>query len=187
MQDTQVWSLGWEETLEKGMVTHSSILAWKIPWTEEPGTLQSMGSQRVRHTWATEQQYSIVLVHHILPIYSSIHGHLGGFHVLAVVSNALVSMLAGHRWHWGLYCLSQSPEQSCTLPVVTLLPCPLSSSIDGVILLQSRGLRSFCRYCRMCLLLRDANALHAALFSFNNSFGEMKTFILRTSSTQFIG
>ena len=119
MQDTQVWSLGWEETLEKGMVTHSSILAWKIPWTEEPGTLQSMGSQRVRHTWATEQQYSIVLVHHILPIYSSIHGHLGGFHVLAVVSNALVSMLAGHHWHWGLYCLSQSLEQSCTLPVVT--------------------------------------------------------------------
>ena len=41
--------LGWEDTLEKGMATHSSILAWRIPWTEEPGRLQSMGSQRVGH------------------------------------------------------------------------------------------------------------------------------------------
>ena len=44
-----VEALGWEDPLEKGMVTHSSILAWKIPWTEEPGRLQFMGSQRVRH------------------------------------------------------------------------------------------------------------------------------------------
>ena len=42
-------SLGQEDPLEKGMTTHSSILAWKIPWTEEPGGLQSMGSQRVGH------------------------------------------------------------------------------------------------------------------------------------------
>ena len=47
VQETQVRSLGWEEPLEKGMATHSSILAWRIPWTEEPGGLQSMGSQRV--------------------------------------------------------------------------------------------------------------------------------------------
>ena len=49
IQDTQVWSLGWEDPPEKGMATHSSILAWRIPWTEEPGRLQSMGSQRVGH------------------------------------------------------------------------------------------------------------------------------------------
>ena len=49
MQETQVRSLGWEDPLEKGMATHSSILAWRIPWTEEPGGLQSMGSQRVGH------------------------------------------------------------------------------------------------------------------------------------------
>ena len=49
MQETRVRSLGWEDTLEKEMATHSSTLAWKIPWTEEPGRLQSMGSQRVRH------------------------------------------------------------------------------------------------------------------------------------------
>ena len=47
MQETQVRSLGWEDPLKKGMVTHSSILAWRIPRTEEPGRLQFMGSQRV--------------------------------------------------------------------------------------------------------------------------------------------
>ena len=49
MQETQDLSLGWEDPLEKKMATHSSILAWRIPWTEEPGGLQTMGSQRVRH------------------------------------------------------------------------------------------------------------------------------------------
>ena len=51
MQETWVWFLGWEDTLEKGTVTHSTILAWRIPWTEEPGRLQSMGSQS--WTWLT--------------------------------------------------------------------------------------------------------------------------------------
>ena len=49
VQETQVQSLGQEGPLEKGMETHSSILAWKIPWTEKPGGLQFIGSQRVRH------------------------------------------------------------------------------------------------------------------------------------------
>ena len=49
IQETQVQSLGREDPLEKEMAAHSSILAWKIPWTEEPGRLQSMGSQRVGH------------------------------------------------------------------------------------------------------------------------------------------
>ena len=49
MQETWVQLLGWEDALEKEMAAHSSILAWKIPWTEEPGRLQSMGSQRVGH------------------------------------------------------------------------------------------------------------------------------------------
>ena len=47
LQETWVRSLGWEDLLEKGMATHSSIIAWEIPWTEEPGGLQSMGLQRV--------------------------------------------------------------------------------------------------------------------------------------------
>ena len=49
MQETRVQSLGWEVPLEKGMATHSTILAWRSPWTEKPGGLQFMGSQRVRH------------------------------------------------------------------------------------------------------------------------------------------
>ena len=49
VQETWVQSLGQEDSLEKGMTTHSSILVWKIPWTEESGRPQSMGSQRVRH------------------------------------------------------------------------------------------------------------------------------------------
>ena len=49
MRETWVQSLGWEDLLEKGMATHSSIPAWRIPWTEETGELQSIASQRVRH------------------------------------------------------------------------------------------------------------------------------------------
>ena len=49
MQETQVQFLGWEDPLEKKMAAHFSTLAWKIPWTEEPGRLQSVGSQRVGH------------------------------------------------------------------------------------------------------------------------------------------
>ena len=53
MQETWVQSLGWVDPLEKRMATHSSILAWRITWTEGPGGLQSMGLQRVGHDWAT--------------------------------------------------------------------------------------------------------------------------------------
>ena len=58
MQETWVWSLGQEDPLEKEMATHSSTLAWKIPWTEKPGRLQSMASQRVGHDWATSPSLS---------------------------------------------------------------------------------------------------------------------------------
>ena len=57
MQETRVWSLGQEDPLEEEMTTHSSILIWRIPWTEEPGGLQSMGLQRVRHNWAIEHTF----------------------------------------------------------------------------------------------------------------------------------
>ena len=49
MQETWVRSTGWEDPLEEGMATHSSILSWRIPWTEKPGGLQCIGSQRIRH------------------------------------------------------------------------------------------------------------------------------------------
>ena len=56
MQETRIRSLGREDPLEKEMATHPSILAWEIPWTEEPGRLLSTGSQRVRHDLVTKQQ-----------------------------------------------------------------------------------------------------------------------------------
>ena len=58
MQEMQVWSLGQEDPLEKEMATHSSILAWKTAWTEEPVGLQSKVLQRVGHNWATKKQAS---------------------------------------------------------------------------------------------------------------------------------
>ena len=61
MQETQVRSLGWENPLREHMATHSSILAWRIPWTEEPGGLQSLGLHRVRHDWSNwAHQFSSV-------------------------------------------------------------------------------------------------------------------------------
>ena len=60
MWETQVWSLGWEDPLEKEMATHSSTVAWKIPWMEEPGRLQFMGLQRVGHDWVASLSLSCV-------------------------------------------------------------------------------------------------------------------------------
>ena len=59
-QEMQVWSLGQEDPLEKEMATHSSILAWRIPWTEEPDGLQSMGLQRVKHDLAAEHAFMLI-------------------------------------------------------------------------------------------------------------------------------
>ena len=56
MRETQVSYLGWEEPLKEGMATHCSILAWKIPWTEEPDGLQSTGLQGIGHNWVPKQQ-----------------------------------------------------------------------------------------------------------------------------------
>ena len=67
MQEMQIQPLGWEDPL-KGMATHSSILAWEIPWTEEPGRATVHGSQRVRHDLATKQQTNVITVFQILLI-----------------------------------------------------------------------------------------------------------------------
>ena len=56
MRETWVQSLGWEDPLEEGMATHSSILSWRIPWAEEPGEVESIGLQGVGHNLVTEQQ-----------------------------------------------------------------------------------------------------------------------------------
>ena len=54
--------LGWEDALEKGKATNASILAWRIPWTQEAGGLQSMGSQKLGHDWATEHALLILII-----------------------------------------------------------------------------------------------------------------------------
>ena len=71
MQETRVWFLGWKDSLEKGMATHSSILAWEIPWTDEPGGLQLIWLQRARHDWATNIYTHTASLHVLL-----CHGHL---------------------------------------------------------------------------------------------------------------
>ena len=71
LQETWVRSLGWEDLLEKGMATHSSILAWRIPWMEEPGELQSIGLQRVGHDWS-----DLACMHALY------HHHHGNFSIL---------------------------------------------------------------------------------------------------------
>ena len=73
MQQTWVWSLGSEDPLEKEMATHSSILAWRIPQTKEPGELQSMGSQRVGHDWVintSKYPRTVMVKTDISPLYS---------------------------------------------------------------------------------------------------------------------
>ena len=72
VQEIWVQSLGWEDSLEKVMATHSSILAWKIPWTEKPGGLQSMGSQRAGHDWATNTFTRAVLRLKVSPIHTNL-------------------------------------------------------------------------------------------------------------------
>ena len=74
MQETQVRSLGREDSLEKGMAIHSSILAWRIPWTQDPGGLQSMGSQIVRHNRLTNTYtHNILSQFSVWSLYSSLH------------------------------------------------------------------------------------------------------------------
>ena len=69
MWETWVQSLGLEDPLAKGMATHSSILAWRIPWTEEPGGLQSMGSQKIEHDLATNTRTPQLKSHCEVPQY----------------------------------------------------------------------------------------------------------------------
>ena len=75
MQETRVESLGWEDPLEKEMATHSSILAWRIPWTEEPSGLQSLESQRIRHDWVATT-FTLHFIHICIYIHTHTHTHV---------------------------------------------------------------------------------------------------------------
>ena len=82
-QMTRVWTLGWEDLLENEMATHSSIHAWRILWTEEPGRLHFMGSQRIRHDLVTKQQQYYLQVSKCY-----LQGNYQNLHVLSGDSNA---------------------------------------------------------------------------------------------------
>ena len=107
MQETQFQSMSQEDPLEKGMATHSSILAWRIPWTEEPGRLQSVGSRRVRHDWATSFHCHFMVSKYIymslFPVFRGIAAVLWTF--VWSFSPETLSFLLFQLGFWVLRCL----------------------------------------------------------------------------------
>ena len=105
MRETRVQSLGREDPWEKEMATHSSTLAWKIPWTEEPGRLQSMGSQRVRDDWAASLSFSFFYFGYI---------ELASVHKIkvTVLLNQL-EMITGYDCNWCFTLSEVKVAQSC--------------------------------------------------------------------------
>ena len=97
---TWVQSLGQEDPLEKEMATHSSTLAWKILWTEEPGRLQSMGSQRVRHNWATSLIVYTVDLWTIWVWTEWLHLHTEFFNKYVLPDPLLVETSDAELWIW---------------------------------------------------------------------------------------
>ena len=94
-QETQFQSPGWEDSLEEEMATHSSSLAWEIPWTEAPRGLQSMGSQRVGHDWATKHthtrlsSYWVVLISVLSVFYIQAHCQIRGLWIVYICKDDL--------------------------------------------------------------------------------------------------
>ena len=110
VQKTRVLTLGWEDPMEKEMATHSSTLAWKIPWTEEPGGLQSMGSQTAGHDWVTSLSLSV-------------YGSTDMQHTLPWEKGNINAMNMSTVYHLGLCCclvatscLTLCDPVDCTLP-----------------------------------------------------------------------
>ena len=111
MRETWVWSLGREDPLEKEMATHSRSQAWKIPWTEEPGRLQPMGSQRGRHNWAALLHFtSLQFTRELRSTYcrvwpkkkaSSLRGGKKLFQLTAhLIDNSLLKCAPFPMWGW---------------------------------------------------------------------------------------
>ena len=132
MQKIQVQSLGQKDPLEVEMAAYSSILAWRIPWTEEPGGIQSLGLQRVGHDWVTNtffhfhrsiciavsgiisfffmtEWYSTVYMYNIFFIHPSFDGYLCCFHVLPTVNSTAMNIVV-HVSFWIMFYSGYMPR-----------------------------------------------------------------------------
>ena len=116
MQETWVWPLVWDHPLEEGMATHSSILAWRIPWTEEPGGLQSIGSQKDRHDWATKHSTVFQLWTHTSITCCSVYHNLKKYFKLDFSFSPANSWSRGEEGVW-----------TCSFIVHILLPLQIRS------------------------------------------------------------
>ena len=134
MWETWVRSLGQEDPLEKEMATHSSILVWRIPWTEEPGGLQSIGSHRVRHDWSDlacslclmtfsvqAEMYKIIIFKpmplKMFPSFGFFFPHIWETSLVSCLRNripvnSLTGLLIYYCLHWSLYAKSHLSEHS---------------------------------------------------------------------------
>ena len=123
MWETWVQSLGWEDTLQKGIATHSSILAWRIPWTEEPGELQSMGFQRVGHDWAPNTfTFNIHIYTHTYLIHKCTY-------IYVCLVPQLCLTLCNPMAHWALLSMGFPRQEYCSgLP----FPSPGDLSDPGI-------------------------------------------------------
>ena len=123
MQETWVQSLGQEDPLEKETATHSSILAWKIPWIEERGRLQSTGSQRVGHDWATSLHFTL----------RQRPWPRGGCILVGVDGYTKVKMLLAHS------CLTLCVPMDCSLPGFSVHGILQARIVEWVVIPFSRG------------------------------------------------
>ena len=105
MWETQIWSRGREDPLEKGMETYSSILAWRLPWTEKPGRLRPMGPQRAGHNWATNTDIHKQYTMYFQNLYTL-------FHIVCVLLQCLLHsilfsrFIQMNRWRSNLFPLN---------------------------------------------------------------------------------
>ena len=119
-----VGDLGWDDPLEEGMATHSSILAWRIPWTEEPGGLQSIGSQRVRHDWSDLAHMHVVC-----------HCAEGARRFCLHIDPALMSV----AWSW-----AKHPSSTKDIPT-EVCHSGTSQSISRLVIHSRHGFQKCCR------------------------------------------
>ena len=137
MRETGVQSLGWEGPLEKRMITHSSILAWRIPWTEKPSRLQFTGSQRVGHDWATSTSPSKRLVVFKMAPFSKLLCYLIYILILLII------------WH--------------NFPFISIYSS--SSAHPSTFLSLYVSIYRSIFWCYVCFVGRSGGSIHSAMFA----------------------